>query len=326
MIPLEPPSLEEIVAARARIAGLIIRTPLVRLNVPDAPAEIWLKLENLQPVCSFKIRGAANAILKLPPAKLARGVYTASAGNMAQGVALTARQLGIPCRVVVPDRAPKTKVDAITRLGAEIITTSYDEWWQVMVDHHYEGVPGEFIHPVANPDVIAGNATVALDIVEDLPDVETVLVPYGGGGLSCGIASALRAMAHPASVIPCESESAGPYAASLAAGRAVSVVPKPSFVDGIGGKAVLPEMWPMARSLMPRSLVSSLPDIAAAIKIIAERNRVIAEGAGAAPVAVALSGRAGAGRIVCVISGGNIDIAPLRVILDGGVPEPMRGN
>jgi threonine dehydratase len=314
------PALEDIRAARVRIAGSIFRTPLVRLNVDNAPAEIYLKLENLQPIGSFKIRGASNAIRMLPREKLGDGVYTASAGNMGQGVALGARQLGVPCRVVVPDHAPQTKLDAMTRFGAEIIRKSYDEWWQVMMSHHLDGVPGVFIHPVSDAGVIAGNATIGLEILEDLPDVDTVLVPYGGGGLSCGIAVALREMKSPAKVFPCESESAGPLAAALAVGRPRMLDPKPGFVDGVGGKSVLEEMWPLASSLFHASLKASVAEIAGAIRVIAERNRVIAEGAGAVATAIALAGRAGGGKIVCVVSGGNLDAEKLAVILRGGVP------
>jgi threonine dehydratase len=222
--------------------------------------------------------------------------------------------------VVVPDRAPQTKLEAIRRLGATVIPTSYDEWWRALMQHHFAGVPGVFVHPVADPAVVAGNGTIGLEILEDLPDVDTVLVPYGGGGLSCGIAAALRALKPTARVIPCESTAAEPYAASLAAGRPVTVEPAPSFVDGIGGKSVLDEMWPMARSLLPIALAASISEIAAAVRLIAERNRVIAEGAGAVAAAIALSGRAGTGRVVCVVSGGNIDVSRLKVILEGGVP------
>jgi threonine dehydratase len=315
--PLKAPTLANIREAQARIEHATMRTPLVRLNVYDAPAEIYLKLENLQGIGSFKIRGAANAMRCMSEEQLADGVYTASAGNMAQGVALSARQLQVPCRVIVPDSAPRTKLDAIKRLSAEIITVSYDEWWSVLQRHHMDGVPGVFIHPVANVDVIAGNATIALEILEELPEVDKVLVPYGGGGLSCGIAAAMRALRPRVQVIPCECEAAGPYAASLAAGRPASIEKKPSFVDGIGGKSVLPEMWPMARELMPECRMASVAEIAAAIRLLVERNHIVAEGAGAVGTAVAMKGAAGGGRIVCVVSGGNIEELVLRDILAG---------
>jgi threonine dehydratase len=318
---LEAPSLDAIRAAAARIAGSAMRTPLVPLNVEDAPASIWLKLENLQPIGSFKIRGAGNAMGLLPPSALARGVYTASAGNMAQGVAWNARRLGVPCTVVVPEHAPQTKLAAIERLGAAIVRIPFDAWWNVIVTHHHPGIEGVFIHPVSDPNVIAGNGTIGLEILEDLPDVDAVLVPYGGGGLSCGIASAIRALRPGVKVLACEVETAAPLAASLAAGASRQVEYTPSFVDGVGAKGVLEEMWPLASRLLDGSCVVSLAETAAALRLLVERNRVVAEGAGATPVAAALAGKAGAAKkVVCVVSGGNIDSQKLATILMGGVP------
>jgi threonine dehydratase len=318
---LEPPSLEAIREARARIAGSAIRTPLVRLGMDDAPADIFLKLENLQPIGSFKLRGAGNAVALADPAQLAKGVYTASAGNMAQGLAWNARRLGVPCAVVAPDTAPETKLAAIERLGAEIVRVPFDRWWQVMVEHSYAPFEGRlFVHPVSDPNVMAGNGTIGLEILEDLPDVRAIVVPYGGGGLSCGIASAVRALRPEAKVFAAEVATAAPLSASLAAGRPVEVEYIRSFVDGIGGKTVLAEMWPLASELLAGSLVSSIEEVASALRTMVERNRVVAEGAGAAPVAAALAGKAGTGPVVCVVSGGNIDSAKLAKILAGGVP------
>ena len=317
---LEPPTLAEIRAARDRLSGIALRTPLVRLNVDDAPAEIYLKLENLQPIGSFKLRGAGNAMAVAEPAALARGVYTASAGNMAQGVAWCARQRGVPCTVVMPDHAPQTKQAAVERLGARTIKVPFDAWWQTLVDRRYPGVDGVFIHPVSDRAVMAGNGTIALEILEDLADVDTVVIPYGGGGLSCGIAAALRELRPQAKVYACEVDTAAPLHAALQAGAPTPIDYRPSFVDGIGGKGVLAEMWPLAQRLLAGSLVVSLDAVAGAIRMLVERARVVAEGAGAAPVAAALSGRAGRGKVVCVVSGGNIDPAKLAIILQGGVP------
>ena len=319
MRPIDPIPIEEIEAARDRIRGAAIRTPLLRLQLEGGAhdAEIWLKAENLQPIGSFKLRGAGNAMALADRELLQHGVYTASAGNMAQGVAWNARRLGIPCRVVVPDHAPRAKLDAVERLGGEVIRVPFDDWWRVMVEHRYPGMDGLFIHPVSDPHVIAGNGTIGLEIAEDLPDADTVIVPYGGGGLSCGIASALRAVRPEARVFACEVETAAPLAASLAAGSPREVSYTPSFVDGIGGKSVLPEMWPLARDLLAGSIVVSLAEVAAAVRRLAERQHLIAEGAGAASVAAALTGRAGAGKVVCVVSGGNIDSARLAEVLTG---------
>ncbi len=320
MQAIDAPTLDEIRGAVARIRDSALRTPLVRLNTDHAPAEIWLKLENLQPIGSFKLRGAGNAIGLLPRDALARGVYTASAGNMAQGLAWNARRLGIPCSVVVPDDAPRTKLDATIRLGARIVALPRSEWWEVIVRHGHPDVPGTFIHPVSDRNVIAGNGTIGLEIAEDLPGVDTVIVPYGGGGLSCGIATALRGVAPNCKVYASEVEGAAPVSASLAAGRPTAVAFTPSFVDGIGSKGVLDEMWPLVQRLLAGSYVVSPADTAAAIKRLVERNRVVAEGAGATSVAAAERLAGQGGKIVCVVSGGNIDAAKLATILAGEVP------
>jgi threonine dehydratase len=312
-----PISLDDIRRARERIADSVIRTPLVRLNVDST--EVFLKLENLQPIGSFKLRGAGNAIATARSDQLAKGVYTASAGNMAQGVAWHARRLGIPCTVVVPDHAPETKLAATTRLGAKIIKVPFDDWWQVLVTRRYKDLQGLFVHPVSDPAVMAGNGTIGLEILEDLPDVDTILVPYGGGGLSCGIATAVRALKPTTKIYACEVETSAAFAAALAAGAITKIDYKASFVDGIGSSSVLAEMWPLAESLLDGSLVMSLAEVADAVRTLAERNHVIAEGAGATPVAAALAGKAGrdgsrAGKVVCLVSGGNIDFEKLAKI------------
>lgn len=312
-----PVPVADIASARERIREFAVRTPLIRLHI-DAPCELWLKLENLQPIASFKIRGAANAIALADPAVLARGVWTASAGNMAQGVAWCARERGIPCTVVVPENAPATKIAAVERLGGRVVRVPYADWWQILVDHGAPGYEGVFVHPVADAGVIAGNGTVGLEIAEDLPEVDAIVVPYGGGGLACGIASAVHAKGIP--VFAAEVATAAPLTASFAAGRAVEINHTPSFVDGMGGRSVLAEMWPLASTLLAGAIVVSLEEVATAIRLLVERARVVAEGAGAASVAAALTGKAGTGRVVCVVSGGNIDIARLQVILGGGVP------
>lgn len=309
------PSLPEIRQARERIAGVAVRTPLLRLGVADSPAVIYLKLENLQPVGSFKIRGAANAMAAMDAAQLTRGVLTASAGNMAQGVAWCARQRGVPCTVIAPDTAPATKIEAIERLGGRVIQEPFERWWQTFADRSYPGVDARFIHAFDDLDVMAGNGTIGLEILEDLPDVDAVVIPWGGGGLTCGIAAAIRSLKPQCRLYAAEAEGAAPLAASLAAGSPQAVDYRPSFVDGIGSRTVFPQMFERARRLIDGSLVAGLDEIAAAVALLVERNRVIAEGAGACPVACALSGQAGTGKIVCVVSGGNIDAARLGQIL-----------
>ena len=311
----EPIPLSEIEAARERLQGLAIRSPLVRLNVETSPIEIYLKLENLQPIGAFKIRGAGNAMAVAGSEALKQGVWTASAGNMAQGVAWNARRLGVPCSVVVPDHAPAAKLDALERFGAKITKVPFDEWWQIIVTHEHAGQTGVFVHPVSDRAVIAGNGTIGLELVEDLPDLDAVVVPYGGGGLSSGIASALRALKPEVPVYAAEVATAAPLAAAFAAGEPTEVEYIASFVDGIGSNRVLDEMWPLVKELLAGSLVASLEDVAAAVRLLAVRNRVIAEGAGATGVAAALNGDAGTGKVVCIVSGGNIDTARLATIL-----------
>ena len=240
------PSLTEIQNARNVIAGSAIRTPLVRLNVREAPAEIYLKLENLQPIGSFKVRGAANAIGHMEPGVLARGVLTASAGNMAQGVAWCARELGIPCTVIAPESAPDTKINAVRRLGGHVIKVTFDEWWNAFEQRAFPGVEGTFIHAFDDLNVMAGNGTIALEILEDLPDVDAVVIPWGGGGLTCGIASAMRTLRPQCKIFAAEAATAAPLAASLAAGSPQQVDYEASFVDGIGGKGVFPQMFERA--------------------------------------------------------------------------------
>ena len=318
MDPVAPPSLADIEAAHARIAGFAVRTPLLRLETPasdtDAP-RIWLKAENLQPIGSFKIRGASNALAVADPEALSSGVYTASAGNMAQGVALAARRRGITCRVIVPDSAPRTKVAAIERLGGVVVPMPYAEWWSVLERHGHPDEQGLFVHPVSDPAVIAGNGTVGLEILQDLPDVDVVIAPYGGGGLSSGIACAVKRLKPATRVVASEVETAAPFIASLEAGHPVTIERTATFVDGIGSGGVLEEMWPLTSRLLDGALTVSVEEIRAAIRLLVARAHLIAEGAGASSVAAALAhGRPGE-KIVAVVSGGNIDTDVLREIL-----------
>ncbi len=314
-MPAEPVRLDEIEAARRRLRG-VLRTPLVPLEDAGFPGELYLKLENLQPIGSFKLRGAGNAIAQAPEEILQRGVYTASAGNMAQGVAWHARRLGVPCTVLVPDHAPEAKLHAIARLGARIIPMPFSEWWDVILTSEHPAVDGLFVHPVTDPAVIAGNGTIGLEIAEDLDGVDAVVVPYGGGGLISGIASALRQVSPTTRVVAAEVETGAPLAAALEAGAPTPVEYTPSFVDGIGSGSVLEAMWPLVSRLVERSVVVSLEEVAEAVRLLANRARVVAEGAGAASVAAARK-LAREERVVCVVSGGNIGAAKLAAILRG---------
>jgi threonine dehydratase len=308
-------ALAEIEAARDRIAGAAVRTPLVRM--PDT--DIWLKLENLQPVASFKIRGATNAIRAATPEQLAGGVVTASAGNMAQGVAWAAREAGVPATIICPDHAPQAKLERIERLGGRVIQIPWDEWWQVIVDARFEGVDGLFVHPVQDELVMAGNGTIGLEIVEDLPDVDTVLVPYGGGGLSTGIASAVKQLRPQAKVYAVDPDIGPSASAAFAAGKPVVVEHTKSFVDGAGGIGVLESMWPYVSEALDGAYVVSVAETVEALRTLALQMKVVAEGAGALALAAALAGH-GEGKTVAVVSGGNIDAAVLCRILAGDVP------
>ncbi|HZY94582.1 MAG TPA: pyridoxal-phosphate dependent enzyme [Candidatus Bathyarchaeia archaeon] len=295
---------------------------MVRLNVDSAPADVYLKLENLQPTGSFKIRGVSNALAHVKSEAKTRGVYTCSAGNMAQALAWESRKNGIECTVVVPDNAPETKLQAVKRFGAEIIQASFDEVWKIVTTHEYPPLRSKvFIHPFANADMIMGNGTIGLEILDDLPDVDSVVIPFGGGGLATGIATAVRGKKSVIRAFAVEPETAAPLAVSFKEGYLQEIKRVPSFVDGIGGKSVLPEMWKLVRSLLEDSIVMPLRDIASAGRLLAERNRIVAEGAGAASVAAALSGKAGTGKVVCVVSGGNIDSDKFVKILQGEVPK-----
>jgi threonine dehydratase len=307
-------TLDAIRDAGAHIYDLVVRTPLVRLEPPRELAarlegsELFLKLESLQPIGSFKLRGAHNAVRQLSPDERRDGVWTVSAGNAAQGVALAARHAGVACSVMVMDTAPATKVAAIERLGASIITASYDECWRTVIAHDSPRMRGRFVHPFDDDRFMAGNGTMALEILADLPDVDVVVGAVGGGGLLGGVGSGLRALRPAVQLVAAEPETAAPLATSLAAGRA-SVFPgwQASFVDGAGGKSVLDTMWPLLSRLVTTSIVVPLAEAAAAMRLVADRCHVIMEGAAACAVAAAMSGRV-RGKIVAIVSGGNIDL------------------
>lgn len=302
-----PISLAQAEEARRNIAPIAVRTPLVRCN-SDSNSNVYLKLESLQPIGSFKIRGAANVMALTPREQLECGVLTASAGNMAQGVAFCAKRLGIQATIVAPETAPATKIRAVERMGGRVIKVPFAEWWQTFETRSYPGIDATFVHAFNDLHVMAGNGTIALELLEDLPDLEAVVIPWGGGGLACGIAAVLRARAPHVRIYAAEIETAAPLAPSLAAGEPRTVDYQPSFVDGIGGKMIFPNMLEHARKLLDGSLVVTLKEAAQAMKFVAERNRVIVEGAAACAIAAAMSGRAGSGKIVAIVSGGNIDM------------------
>ena len=307
---IRPITLDEIRAARARIASTIVRTPLVRLDLgPDLP-DIRLKLENLQPTNAYKIRGAVNAVAMLSEADRARGVWTISAGNAGQGVAYAARAAGIPCTVVAIETAPASKLDRMTALGARLHPVSFARAWQALDERSYPGVEGTFIHPFDDHNFIAGHGTMALEILEDLPETTAIIGGIGGGGLIAGIGSAIKALRPDIRVYGAEPDTAAPMARSLAAGSAQDFPERvASFVDGAGGQSVFPRMWDRMKPVVDGCIVVTLDEIKHAMRLMAEKARVIAEGAGALPLAAALTGKAGQGPIVAIVSGGNIDLA-----------------
>jgi threonine dehydratase len=299
--------LEEIRRARERLGDSVLRTPLVRFD-----EHVWLKLENLQPIGSFKLRGALSAVRAASPIELSGGVVTASAGNMAQGIAWAAREAGVRATIIAPDDAPRAKLDAVERLGGEIIPVPHEVWWQTLVDRRYDGVEGLFVHPVEDDAVMAGNGTIGLELCEDLAQFDEVIIPWGGGGLTTGIASAVKALRPDVRIVTAEPETAAPLAASLPRGEPAAIEFTPSFVDGAGGRAVLPTMWEHARELVDEAVAVPLEDVREAVRLLAGRARVVAEGAGALALAAA-QGREG--QVVCIVSGGNIDATVLAEIL-----------
>jgi threonine dehydratase len=306
--PVRPITLSDIEEARERIAGTVLRTPLVKLDAGGG-REIYLKLENLQPTNAYKIRGGANAVAKLSDQDRARGVWTISAGNAGQGVAYAAREFGVPCSVVAIETAPQTKLDRMRALGATIVPVSYEDAWVAAETHAFEGMEGTFVHPFDNHDFIAGHGTMGLEIVEDLPEVRTVIAAIGGGGLITGVGSAVKALRPDAKIIGAEPETASPYAYSLSHGGPQRFPGwQASFVDGAGGKSVTERMWQRMQAVVDGTVTVTLDQTGDAMRLMAEKARVIAEGAGALALAAALSDQTLEGPIVCVVSGGNIDL------------------
>jgi len=316
--PVRPIELADVKAARERISGTVLRTPLVKLDLGKDGPDIRLKLENLQPTNAYKIRGAANAVAKLSDEQRARGVWTISAGNAGQGVAYAARAAGIPCSVVAIETAPQTKLDRMRALGADIIPVSYTEAWKAAESHAFEGLDGTFVHPFDNHDFISGHGTMGLEIVEDCPDVKTVIAAIGGGGLITGVGSAVKALKPDVRVIGAEPETASPYAYSRGVG-APSKFPdwEASFVDGAGGQSVTQRMWDRMQAVVDGSIVVTLDQVREAMRLMAEKARIVSEGAGALALAAALTGEAGEGPIVCVVSGGNIDLEKFSSLVTG---------
>jgi threonine dehydratase len=311
--PVRPIELADIEAARERIAGTVLRTPLVRFD-----ERIWLKLENLQPTNAYKIRGASNAVARLSDEERAKGVWTISAGNAGQGVAYAARQYGVPCTVVAIESAPQTKLDRMRALGATIVPVSYDDAWVAAETHQFGGLEGTFVHPFDNHDFIAGHGTMGLEILEDCPEVRTVICAIGGGGLITGVGSAIKARRPDAKVLGAEPETAAPYALSLREGGPRKFPDwEASFVDGAGGKSVTERMWQRMRPVTDAAITVTLEQTRDAMRLIAEKSRTIAEGAGALALAAALTGEAGEGPIVCVVSGGNIDLGKFAELVTG---------
>lgn len=313
-------SLSAIRAAQARLTSVAVRTPVVRCPGGPVDRDVFLKLDNLQPIGSFKIRPVGNAVLSRPAQALASGLYTASSGNSALAVAWMAKRLGVPATAIVTEAAPEAKLARLRELNARIVKVPFDEWWHTVESYGRAGERGTYIDAVRDPQALAGDGTVGVEILEQLPQVEAIFTPFGGGALACGVACAVRALNPRVKVIACEIDTAQPFGAALRAGRVIRTESRPGFVSGVGFHSLLPEMWPLSREVIDGTLAVSLAEVAAAIRFMAEHNHVIAEGAGAVPVAAALSGRHPYGRVCAVVSGGNLGSDMLRTILAGGVP------
>ena len=316
--PVRPISIDDIEQARGRVSGTILRTPLVKLDLGKDGPDIRLKLENLQPTNAYKIRGASNAVANLSDEARARGVWTISAGNAGQGVAYAARKFGVPATVVAIETAPQTKLDRMRALGATIVPVSYDAAWVAAETHQFPGLDSTFVHPFDNHDFIAGHGTMGLEILEDAPDVRTVIAAIGGGGLISGVGSAIKAKRPDVKVLGAEPETAAPYALSLREGGPRKYDDwQASFVDGAGGKSVTERMWQRMQMVVDGSITVTLDQTRDAMRLIAEKSRTIAEGAGALSLAAALTGEAGEGPIVCIVSGGNIDLSKFAELVAG---------
>ena len=317
---VKPVAMAQIEAARGRLEGLSLISPLVNCDAAPAGKIVRLKLENLQPIGSFKIRPIGNAVLARAAADLASGIYTTSTGNSALGVAWMARRLGIAATAVVPENAPQAKLDKLRRLGTRIDMRSTAEWWHAIERGTLEDQKGVYIDAVRDPASLAGDATIGIEILSQLPDTEAILIPFGGGGLACGIACAVRALNPRVKIIACELSTAHPLRAAFAAGAPAETPHEPGFVSGVGFGSVLPEMWPLVKNLIDDVIIVSLAEVAAAIKVLVEHNRIVAEGAGAVSVAAALSGRYRETKVCAVVSGGNLDASVLAAILEGRTP------
>jgi len=318
---VKPVAMPQIEAARARLEGLSLVSPLVACDASPAGKKVFLKLENLQPIGSFKIRPIGSAVLARAPADLSPGIYTTSTGNSALGLAWMARRLGIAATAVVPVNAPEAKLEKLRRLGARIDVRPIAEWWRAIQTGALDGQEGVYIDAVRDPASLAGDATIGLEILAQAPDIEAILIPFGGGGLSCGIACAVRAIRRDVKIIACELASAHPVKAAFDAGAPTETPHEPGFVSGVGFSSVLPEMWPLVKTMIDDVITVSLTEVAAAIKTLVEHNRVVAEGAGAVSVAAALSGRYAETKVCAVVSGGNLDSSMLATILEGRTPS-----
>lgn len=315
------PSLDEIAAARARIAPYVPRTPLVRLDLGLPDRQIFLKLETLSPIGAFKLRPALNALLSRDAAALANGIATTSSGNMAYGMAWAANRLGVPMAAYMYAGAPQTKIDGVRRLGGEVRFISLETWWQYIIGAERPDFPELLINPVIDQAVLSGNGSIGMEIVEDLPEVDVVLTPYGGGSMTSGVASAVKALRPEAKIFAVEDENAAPVTAALAAGRIVDIETRPSFIKSIGGPSLVPQLWPVARELIDGAVSVSLEQVTAAMRLLFAKSKVVAEGAGAASLAAALASPDATGNVVCVISGGNIDAEAYSTVLAGGIPS-----
>ena len=317
---VRPVAMPQIEAARARLEDLSVVTPLVACDAAPPNKTVRLKLENLQPIGSFKIRPIGNAVLSRAPADLSRGIYTTSSGNSALGLAFMARRLGIAATAVVPTNAPEAKLEKLRRLGTRIDMRPVEEWWRAIKTGALEGQAGVYIDAVRDPAALAGDATIGLEILAQSPDIEAILIPFGGGGLASGIACAVRALRRNVKIIACELTCAHPLQAAFEAGAPTETPHEPGFVSGVGFGSVLPEMWPLVKAMIDDVITVSLTEVAAAIKVMVEHNHVVAEGAGAVSVAAALSGRYAETKVCAVVSGGNLDRSVLTAILEGRTP------
>lgn len=317
-IPVNPPSLDDIRIAEERLKGIIVRTPLLQLDSPKETGDILIKPEVLQPTGSFKIRGVYNWVASLTPNECKKGFSTFSAGNTARSLGYVAQIYGVSCRSILPEYAPANKVEALRNLGVETLLVSFDEMIKWVFAEGWKRESYAFLHPWTEPKMIAGHGTIGLEIIEDLPDVQTVFVPVGGGALIAGVGGAIKELKPSVRIVGVQTRSYPSLQASFQAGKPVWIDPKPTICDGVAVPFVADQMYPLLRKIVDDVVTVPEEKVKAAIKQLMLKNKLIVEGAGALSIAAALEMPAEKqGKTICLVTGGSIGPEALSTIISG---------